>query len=125
MTSTPTDVLARHHTPPRDPRVEPGRPSPNESAPTARPLIDERLWEWDYGAYEGRTTQEIREERPGWYLWRDGVLDGETVEQVGARVDGVLDRARPRLADGDVALVAHGHVLRVMTARWLRLPPDA
>jgi broad specificity phosphatase PhoE len=86
---------------------------------------DERLWEWDYGAYEGRTTPEIRAERPGWYLWRDGVVGGETAEQVGARVDGVLDRVRPSLADGDVVLVAHGHVLRVLTARWLGLPPDA
>ncbi len=84
---------------------------------------DERLWEWDYGAYEGRTTAEIRRERPGWYLWRDGVTGGETAAQVGARVDGVLGRARPRLADGDVVLVAHGHVLRVLAARWLGLPP--
>jgi broad specificity phosphatase PhoE len=84
---------------------------------------DDRLWEWDYGAYEGRTTPQIGEERPGWYLWRDGVVGGETVEQVGARVDGVLDRVRPSLAEGDVALVAHGHVLRVLTARWLGLPP--
>jgi broad specificity phosphatase PhoE len=84
---------------------------------------DERLWEWDYGAYEGRTTPEIGQERPGWYLWRDGVIGGETVEQVGARVDGVLERVRPYLADGDVVLVAHGHVLRVLTARRLGLPP--
>jgi broad specificity phosphatase PhoE len=84
---------------------------------------DERLWEWDYGAYEGRTTPEIREDRPGWYLWRDGVLGGETAEQVAARVDGVLERARPLLDDGDVALAAHGHVLRILTARWLGLPP--
>jgi broad specificity phosphatase PhoE len=84
---------------------------------------DDRLWEWDYGAYEGRTTPQIREERPGWYLWRDGVAGGETVEQVGERVDGVLDRVRPHLAQGEVALVAHGHVLRVLTARWLGLPP--
>jgi broad specificity phosphatase PhoE len=85
--------------------------------------LDERLWEWDYGAYEGRTTLEIREERPGWYLWRDGVIGGETADQVGARVGHVLDRVRPRLAEGDVMLVAHGHVLRVLTARWLGLPP--
>ncbi|GAA4491768.1 histidine phosphatase family protein [Actinoallomurus oryzae] len=83
---------------------------------------DERLWEWDYGAYEGRSTPEIREERPGWYLWRDGVIDGETVEQVGTRTDAVLERVRPALADGDVALAAHGHVLRVLTARRLGLP---
>jgi broad specificity phosphatase PhoE len=83
---------------------------------------DERLWEWDYGDYEGLSTPRIREDRPGWYLWRDGVIGGETADQVGARVDGVLDRVRPALAGGDVALVAHGHVLRILTARWLGLP---
>lgn len=90
------------------------------------------LWEWDYGAYEGRTTPDIQVERPGWYLWRDGVepgpspggFPGETVEQVGERVDAVLSEVRTALAEGDVALVAHGHVLRVLTARWLELPPD-
>ena len=92
--------------------------------------IDPDLWEWDYGGYEGLTTPEIQVERPGWYLWRDGVIPGdaehpgETVEQVGTRTDAVLSRARPLLADGDVALVAHGHVLRVLTARWLQLDPD-
>jgi broad specificity phosphatase PhoE len=83
---------------------------------------DERLWEWDYGEYEGLSTTRIREDRPGWYLWRDGVIGGETVDQVGKRVDGVLERVRPVLADGDVVLVAHGHVLRILTARWLGLP---
>jgi broad specificity phosphatase PhoE len=93
--------------------------------------LDPDLWEWDYGGYEGRTTAEIQQERPGWYLWRDGVIPGdaahpgETVAQVGARVDAVLTRVRPLLADGDVALVAHGHVLRVLTARWLGLDPDS
>src|SRR5262249_26924119 len=71
---------------------------------------------------EGRTTPEIRQDRPGWYLWRDGVIGGETADQVGARTDAVLDRVRPRLSDGDVVLAAHGHVLRVLTARWLGLP---
>lgn len=84
---------------------------------------DERLWEWDYGAYEGRTTEQIREERPGWHLWKDGVIGGETLDEIAVRVDAVLDRVRPVLPDGDVALVAHGHVLRVLTARWLGLPP--
>ncbi|WP_433184293.1 histidine phosphatase family protein [Actinoallomurus sp. CA-150999] len=84
--------------------------------------IDDRLWEWDYGAYEGRTTPAIREERPGWYLWADGVPEGETVDQVGARADAVIERVRPYLTEGDVALVAHGHVLRVLTARYLGLP---
>jgi probable phosphoglycerate mutase len=91
---------------------------------------DPDLQEWDYGGYEGRTTPQIQEERPGWYLWRDGVIPGdaahpgETVAQVGARADAVLARVRPLLTDGDVALVAHGHILRVLTARWLELDPD-
>jgi broad specificity phosphatase PhoE len=91
---------------------------------------DPDLWEWDYGGYEGRTTADIQKERPGWYLWRDGVIPGdaehpgETIEQVAARVDAVLARVRPLLAGGDVALVAHAHVLRVLTARYLGLDPD-
>jgi broad specificity phosphatase PhoE len=97
--------------------------------PGAKP--DPDLWEWDYGGYEGLTTREIQAGRPGWYLWRDGVIPGdaahpgETVAQVGARVDAVLGRVMPLLGepDGDVALVAHGHVLRVLTARWLGLEP--
>jgi probable phosphoglycerate mutase len=91
---------------------------------------DPDLWEWDYGGYEGITTPDIQKSRPGWNLWRDGVVPGdaahpgESVEDVGARVDRVLKRAEPLLAAGDVALVAHGHVLRVLTARYLGLPPD-
>jgi probable phosphoglycerate mutase len=90
---------------------------------------DPDLREWDYGGYEGETTPQIRERQPGWYLWRDGVIPGdadhpgETVEQVGARADAVLSRVTPLLADGDVVLVSHGHMLRVLTARWLGLPP--
>jgi broad specificity phosphatase PhoE len=92
---------------------------------------DPDLWEWDYGGYEGLTTLQIREQRPSWYLWRDGVIPGdaehpgETVDQVGQRADRVLDRIRPLLDSGDVALVAHGHVLRVLTARYLGLEPTA
>jgi broad specificity phosphatase PhoE len=92
--------------------------------------IDPDLQEWDYGGYEGETTPDIRKGRPGWYLWRDGVIPGdadhpgETVTQVGDRVDAVLAAARPLLADGDVALVAHGHSLRILTARWLQLDAD-
>jgi probable phosphoglycerate mutase len=85
---------------------------------------DPDLAEWDYGEYEGLTTPQIRAGRPGWYLWRDGVIGGETAEHVGERADRVLDRVRPLLAGGDVALVSHGHLLRVLTARWLGLPPD-
>lgn len=91
---------------------------------------DPDLWEWDYGGYEGITTPQIQRDRPGWYLWRDGVIPGdadhpgETADEVGARADRVLKRAREILADGDVALVAHGHYLRILTARWLGLPAD-
>src|SRR5690348_12620224 len=80
---------------------------------------DPDLAEWDYGGYEGRTSAEIRAERPGWYLWRDGVIPGdrehpgETIAQVGARADAVLRRVRPLLAGGDVALGAPGHLLRI------------
>lgn len=90
--------------------------------------VDPDLWEWDYGGYEGITTATIRETRTGWYLWRDGVIPGdaehpgESAAQVGARADRVI--ARARAADGEVALVAHGHFLRVLTARWLGLPPE-
>ena len=92
---------------------------------------DPALWEWDYGGYEGLTTAQVRQARPGWYLWRDGVIPGdgghpgETVEQVGERTDRVLRQVAPLLADGDVALVAHAHVLRVLTARYLHLEPAA
>ena len=88
---------------------------------------DPDLLEWDYGAYEGVTTADIARERPGWSLWDDGVPrgdpahPGETAEQVGARLDRVLGRARAALPEGDVALVAHGHALRVLGARWLGL----
>ena len=91
---------------------------------------DPDLWEWDYGGYEGLTSTQIADEQPGWYLWRDGVSPGdeahpgETVQQVGRRADAVLARAWRLLPDGDVVLVAHGHLLRVLTARWLGLAPD-
>jgi broad specificity phosphatase PhoE len=80
------------------------------------------LMEWDYGAYEGRTTAGIREERPGWTLWRDGVPTGETAAEVGGRADRVI--AELRAAGGDAAVFAHGHVLRVLAARWLGLEPE-
>lgn len=90
--------------------------------------VDDDLAEWDYGAYEGRTTKEIRSERPGWSLWRDGVPAGEgaeTIEQVSARADRVLARACSALAAGPVVLFAHGHVSRVLGARWIGLPAAA
>jgi broad specificity phosphatase PhoE len=86
---------------------------------------DDDLLEWNYGAYEGRTTAEIRQERPGWSVWTDDSPGGETATQVGVRADRVLDRVRSMLPSGDVALVGHAHLLRVLTARWLGLPPSA
>ena len=81
--------------------------------------VDEDLVEFDYGSYEGRTTPEIREGRPGWSVWADGAPGGETAEQVGARTDRVI--ARAVAAGGDVALFAHGHLLRILAARWIGL----
>jgi broad specificity phosphatase PhoE len=92
---------------------------------------DPDLMEWDYGGYEGLTSAEIRDRHEGWVLWRDGVPagdakhPGETVMGVGRRVDRVIARALASLDGGNVVLVAHGHVLRVLAARWLGLGPDA
>jgi probable phosphoglycerate mutase len=83
--------------------------------------IDEDLKEFDYGDYEGLTTPEIREQRPGWYLWRDGNPGGEVAAQVGERADRVIERALAALPEGDVAMFAHGHLLRVLGARWIGL----
>jgi probable phosphoglycerate mutase len=86
-----------------------------------RVQVDEDLVEFAYGDYEGLTTPEIREHRPGWTLWDDGAPGGETAADVGRRADRVIERALA--ADGDVALFAHGHVLRVIGARWIEQPP--
>jgi probable phosphoglycerate mutase len=83
--------------------------------------LTDDLLEWNYGDYEGRRTVDIQKERPGWLLWNDGVPGGETAQQVGARADRVIERAVA--ADGDVALFSHGHMLRVLGARWLGLAP--
>ena len=83
--------------------------------------VDPDLAEWDYGAYDGLTAVEIRRERPGWTPWQGGFLGGETVEEVAARADRVV--ARVRAVDGDVALFAHGHILRVLGACWMGLAP--
>lgn len=84
--------------------------------------IRDELVEWDYGAYEGRTTADIRTEHPGWTVWNDGAPGGETAEDVGRRVDPVV--AELREADGDVVVFGHGHLLRVLSARWLHLPAE-
>lgn len=86
---------------------------------------DDRLREWNYGDYDGVTTAAIRAERPGWDLWRDGCPGGEDGPQVAARVDALLaERVRPAAAEGDVILVAHSHLLRVLAARWLGFDVD-
>jgi broad specificity phosphatase PhoE len=100
------------------------------SSPLARALETARLagfapeqqrdlLEWDYGAYEGLTTAQIREQRPDWDLWRDGCPDGEDAAGVGRRADAVLAMLPPQ---GDVLVFSHGHMLRVLTARWLGRP---
>src|SRR3978361_2080870 len=83
---------------------------------------DGDLCEWNYGDYEGRTTPEIRETVPGWTVWRDGCPNGEIAGEVGARIDRAI--ARLQQVDGDVAVFAHGHVLRVLAARWLGETPE-
>ena len=87
-----------------------------------RAEIEPDLAEWDYGDYEGLSTAVIRERRPGWNLWRDGCPGGEDAAGVGARADRVI--ARVLGAGGRVALFAHGHVLRVLAARWIELAPS-
>jgi broad specificity phosphatase PhoE len=86
------------------------------------------LLEWDYGDYEGLTTPQIREERPGWLLWRDGCPGGEDAAAVGARADRVIARVLEAVepaGEATAALVAHGHVLRVLAARWCELDAAA
>jgi probable phosphoglycerate mutase len=88
--------------------------------------VDERvddLLEWDYGAAEGRTTAEIRQEQPGWTVWDSPAPDGETAADVGVRTDRVIARARRN--EGTVVVVAHAHLLRILAARWVGLPADA
>ena len=89
----------------------------------AAAVIEADLAEWNYGEYEGITTAKIQETRPGWQIFRDGCPGGESPEQVAARADRVI--ARARAAYGDVALFAHGHVLRVLGARWIGLAASA
>jgi probable phosphoglycerate mutase len=85
-----------------------------------RAVIDPDLAEWNYGQYEGLTPKQIHEGAPGWLIFRDGCPGGESPEEMGTRADRVI--ARARAADTDVALFAHGHVLRVLVARWIGLP---
>ncbi|MDH3227470.1 MAG: histidine phosphatase family protein [Thermoleophilia bacterium] len=81
------------------------------------------LMEWDYGAYEGITTAQTRQTIPDWSVWTHEIHDGESVEQVGARADAVIERVLE--ASGAVLLSAHGHLLRILAARWLELAATA
>jgi broad specificity phosphatase PhoE len=85
--------------------------------------VDSNLMEWNYGDYEGLTTDQIHEKNPGWLIFTDGGPGGETPEQVGERADHVIKRVRA--VKGNVALFAHGHILRVLVARWIDLPATA
>ena len=85
--------------------------------------VDENCREWGYGDYESKTTAEIQSTRPGWSIWKDGVVGGESVDDVGHRADAVI--ARRNAIAGDVAIFAHGHFLRILTARWLGMAPAA
>ncbi|MDE1178354.1 MAG: histidine phosphatase family protein [Edaphobacter sp.] len=89
-------------------------------------IVDNNLKEWDYGIYEGKTTPEIRKEIPDWSVWKDPIIDGETAEHVGERSDAMIARALSSAQPGGkVALFAHAHILRILTARWLLLPATA
>jgi broad specificity phosphatase PhoE len=89
----------------------------------SRAEIEPDLMEWNYGAYEGRTSADIHAERPDWALFRDGVPGGESPEEIGARADRVIRRVRA--IEGNTLLFSSGHFLRVFGARWLGLPPGA
>jgi probable phosphoglycerate mutase len=85
-------------------------------------VVDDNLKEWDYGIYEGKTTAQIRAQRPGWSVWKDPIVDGETAEQVGTRADHAIARSLASSPEGGkVALFAHAHILRILAARWLGL----
>jgi probable phosphoglycerate mutase len=87
-------------------------------------VVDPDLGEWDYGEFEGRTTADIRTEIPGWSVWTGPWRGGETVEQVGLRTDRLIERCLDPGVQGDVLLFAHGHLLRILAARWIHLPAD-
>lgn len=91
------------------------------------PMVDPDLHEWDYGSYEGLTTDQIQKTNPGWTIWTEKPPGGETAAQIGARVDRVIERCLPMIngSGKDAALFAHGHVLRVLAVRWLGLTPEA
>jgi probable phosphoglycerate mutase len=87
--------------------------------------VDQNLREWDYGIYEGKTTKEIREGEPDWSVWTSQIVGGESLAEVGARADGVIARAQELGgSNGNVALFAHAHILRILAARYIGLGPE-
>ena len=89
--------------------------------------IDDNLQEWNYGIYEGQTTKQIRIQQPNWSVWKDPIIDGETVQQVGERADKVIARtleAGEKHKGANIALFAHAHILRILAARWITLAAD-
>jgi broad specificity phosphatase PhoE len=92
-------------------------------SPACGVAVDSQLVEWDYGIYEGRSTPDIREESPAWSVWTHAIKGGETIEQVGARVDEFLARVAGEVETGNAAVFAHGHVLAILIARWCDLAP--
>jgi len=130
-TDIPLNAAGRERAAALGPRLAAGRYAAVWSSPLSRaretarlagfdPVLHDELMEWDYGEYEGLTTAEIVASRPGWELFRDGCPGGEDAVGVGARVDALLARLPPA---GDVLAFSHGHLLRVLIARWLTLPP--
>ena len=85
-----------------------------------RAVVDDDLSEWDYGEYEGMTTREVRQSRPGWNVWKDGAPGGESLHAVSQRADRAIRRVHEH--QGDVLLIAHGHILRIIAARWIDQP---
>ncbi len=88
-------------------------------------VVDPNLQEWDYGDYEGKTSSDIKKTRPDWDLWRDGVPNGESIEQVAVRARNAIETVIAAAGPGNVALFAHGHILRILTACWLGLEPQS
>lgn len=91
----------------------------------ARAVVEDDLCEWNYGVYEGRTTREIQGEIPGWSVWKDPIVGGESLEQVGERADRMIAKAVASASTScNVALFGHAHILRILAARWVGLPPS-
>lgn len=90
---------------------------------SANAIYDDDLMEWNYGIYDGRTADQIRETEPGWSVWESPIPDGESLDQVAQRARSIIRRATAEVTEGDIAFVAHGHILRILAACWIGDPP--